>query len=682
MNSCSLMDYLRIRSPIGRTKHRGKPFYIFILVLLSLSTTPAAKNPPLPFVSPMFGDNMVLQRGKTNRIWGWSEPAQLVQVEIGGNTAKAVAQADGRWEVKIEPPAPGGPYTLKIVGAKTVEFAEVLVGDVWLCGGQSNMQLPLGAARNGAEEIKAANHPEIRFYTVPQHASYSHMAAPLMGSWKITSPQTAAEGGGISAVAYFFALRLQQDVHVPIGLIQDAVGGTPAETWTSAETLRGLKDFDPQLAELERLKGKGGPQYGNYIMHWYDDYDIGLKGNTWAAVDQDDSDWKVVHVPDGFTELGVAKDPSVSWFRKEITLPNPLPPGKARIYLGVIERMDTTYVNGNWVGASAWVENPRLYALPEGILKPGKNIVTVRVFKTKPDGGFMAKPEGLRLVLGDGTEIPLAGEWRGKVSVDAQPPQPMPLGFENWPTIPSVLYRGMLEPIAPLAITGFLWYQGEANSERAYQYRTLLPAMIGDWRKLFAQGDLPFYIVSLPAFMHHQNQPGDSAWAELREAQVVSARVVPDSCLAVAIDTGEPDNIHPQDKKIVGERLALCALAQHYGKKIPYQGPTFKSVERLPGALKLHFDHVDRGLIFRGEKPGEFSIAGRDRKWYWADARIEGDTIVVSSPMVSEPEAVRYAWQSFPIATLYNGAGLPAVPFRTDDWPGITQVRKAGAAQR
>jgi sialate O-acetylesterase len=660
---------------------RAKSFCIFILAFLSLSTALAADKPSLPFVSPMFGDNMVLQRGKTNRIWGWSQPGQVVQVEIGGNTAKTVTGADGRWEVMIEPPAPGGPYALKIVGTKTIEFHEVLVGDIWLCGGQSNMQLPLGAALNGAEEIKAANHSEIRFYIVSQHASYSHTAVP-QGSWKITSPQTAAEGGGLSAVAYFFARRLQEDVHVPIGLIQDCVGGTPAETWTSAETLHRLKDFDPQLAELERLKGTGVPEYGNYIMHWYDDYDIGLKEKGWAAVDLDDSAWKIVHLPGAFAELGVAKDPSVAWFRKEITLPNPLPLGKAKMYLGVIERMDTTYVNGTWVGASAWVENPRVYLLPEGVLQPGKNIVTIRVFKTKTNGGFMTKPDALRLVLGDGTEIPLAGEWKGSVSVDGRPPHPLPLSFENWPTMPSVLYKGMIEPIAPLAITGFLWYQGEANSERAFQYRTLLPAMIVDWRRLFAQGDLPFYIVSLPAFMHHQDQPAEATWAELREAQAIAVRVVPNSGLAVAIDTGDPDNIHPQDKKIVGERLALCALAQHYGKKIPYQGPTFKSVERLAAALKLHFDHVDGGLVARGGKLGEFSIAGRDRKWYWADARIEGDTIVVSSSMVREPQAARYAWQSFPIATLYNGAGLPAVPFRTDDWQGITEVRKPDTAPR
>ena len=660
---------------------RTNPLGVLVILLLSVVSAQAADNPSLPFVSPVFGDNMVLQRGKPNTVWGWSKPGQVVRVEIAGHAAKTVTGADGRWQAQIEPPAPGGPYTLKIVGPQTVVFREVLVGDVWLCGGQSNMQLGLPQSRNGADEVKAANHPEIRLFVVPQRVSYAKAEVP-QGTWKVCSPQTVAEGGGFSAVASFFVRWLQGMLLVPVGLMLDCIGGTPAETWTSPETLRQLKDFDPQLAELQRLKSKGGPEYGNFVMHWYDDYDVGSKGGTWAAVDLDDSGWKTVQLPDAFRQLGVADVPGVCWFRKVVTLPDPLPAGRATIRLGVIERMDTTYVNGNWVGASAWVENPRVYPVREGALKPGKNLVAIRVFKTKPQGGFMTKPDELRLVLGDGTAIPLAGEWKGALSVEARPPHPLPMGFENWPTMPSVLYQGMLAPLAPLAITGAIWYQGEANAERAYQYRTLLPAMIADWRKLFGQGDFPFYVVSLPAFTHHQDQPVEAAWAELREAQALTARDVRNSALAVTIDTGDPDNIHPVDKKIVGERLALCALAQHYGEKIVYQGPTFKSVERLPGALKLHFDHADGGLVVKGDKPEEFSVAGKDHKWYWADARIEGDAIVVSSPMVPEPEAARYAWQAYPKATLYNGVGLPAVPFRTDNWPGITESRKPAPAQQ
>jgi sialate O-acetylesterase len=644
-------------------------FTVIFVVVACFDTRGAETS--LPFVSSLFSDNMVLQRGKPNTIWGWSTPGQPVRVQLAGHIAKTITGSGGRWQVQMQPPAPGGPYTIMIDGPQHRELHEVLVGDVWLCGGQSNMELPLSRARNGGELVKSAYHPEVRFYKVAAHASYSPSAVP-QGQWKICSPETVTEDGGFSAVAYFFALKLQEHIHVPIGLVEDCLGGTPAEAWTSAEALHPLKDFEAQLVELERLKASGGPQYGNYIMHWYDEFDVGLKSNTWAAIDLDDSNWKTVHLPGGFQELGVADVPSVCWFRKEMTLPDPLPTGPALLRLGVVERMDTTYINGHWVGASAWVENPRVYLVKQGILAPGKNIVTVRVFKVKPNGGFMSKPDDLRLVLG-GAIIPLAGEWKGAISVNASPPHPMPMGFENWPVIPSVLYQGMLAPLAPFAISGAIWYQGEANADRAYQYRALLPAMIRDWRKLFAQGEFPFYIVSLPAFMHHQDQPVASSWAELREAQALAAHKVPNCALAVTIDTGDPDNIHPADKKIVGDRLAFCALATHYRKQIPYQGPTFKSLEHLRGALKLRFENTESGLVAKNGKPEEFSIAGQDHVWHWADARLEGDSIIVSSPEVPDPEAARYAWQSFPAATIYNGAGLPAVPFRTDHWTESTK---------
>jgi sialate O-acetylesterase len=488
----------------------------------------------------------------------------------------------------------------------------------------------------------------------------------------VVSPETADR---VSAVAYYFARKVQQEIHVPIGLVVDCLGGTPAEAWTSAAALRPLKDFDIPLAELETLAAAGTPEYGNYVMHWYDQYDVGLKGN-WAAPDMDDSTWKWVDIPGGFSELGVPDTVAVAWFRKEIVLPEPAPAGHALVFLGSIERMDTVYINGTQVGASAWVENPRVYFIPDGVLKPGRNVVAIRVLKTKPQGGFLGKPEELQLMLGDKTSIPLAGKWKGQLSVDARPPHPLPIAYENWPVMPSVLYEGMLAPIAPLSVTGALWYQGEQNSERGFQYRKVLPVTIADWRKLFGQGDFPFYIVSLPTFRHRSETPTDDTWAETRESQAVTAASVRNSCLAVTIDTGDPDNIHPKDRLPVGQRLAFCALAKHYGKKVVYSGPTLASVERLAGSIRLHFAHTDGGLVVKGAKLEEFAIAGEDRKWYWADAHIEGHTVVVSSPSVPNPKEVRYAWQSNPAATLFNGAGLPAAPFRTDTWPGITEGQR------
>ena len=624
---------------------------------------------PFPFISPLFGDDMVLQRGKVDTIWGWSEPGDTVRVQIGHKTASAVAGPDRRWEVKIQPPATGGPYTLRISGRETVELHNVMVGDVWLCTGQSNMLVPLAGALHGDDEVKAANYPDIRFFELFGHSAY-HRTGWIAGSWKAVSPETAAR---VSAVAYYFAREVERDVHIPIGLIVDAVGGTPAEAWTSAAALRPLKDFDVPLDLVDRLAAEGAPEYGNYIQHWYDQYDIGLKEN-WAAPDFDDSTWKPVTLPGGFAELGVPDTPALAWFRKEIDLPDPLPAGRAMMFLGIIERMDTVWVNGKEAGGSAWVENPRVYFMRPGVLKPGRNIIAIRVMKTKPDGGFMSKPEGLHLVLGDKTNIPLAGAWKGKLSVDARPPQPLPIAYQNWPVMPAVLYEGMLKPVAPLAITGAIWYQGEENSMRAYEYRKVLPAMIADWRNLFAQGDIPFYIVSLPRFKQRSATPVDGdEWAETRESQAIAAASVPNSCLAVTIDTGDPDNIHAKDKLPVGQRLAYCALARHYGKHVVFSGPTLQSVDRRPSSIRLHFAHTNGGLVVKGDKLGEFSIAGEDRKWNWADARIEGNTVVVSSPSVPHPIEVRYAWQSNPEATLFNGAGLPAAPFRTDTWPGMTQ---------
>jgi sialate O-acetylesterase len=632
----------------------------------------AAPSKPLPFVSPIFGDNMVLQRDKTNTIWGWSEPGDRVEIKIGEQTASSVAGADRRWQVKIQPPPAGGPYIVKIAGRQSVELHNVLVGDVWLCGGQSNMQFSLRGVRNGADEVKAANYPEIRFFSVAPHTAYHHVDG-VEGTWKAVSPETAE---GVSAAAYYFARKVQHEIHVPIGLVVDALGGTPAEAWTSAAALRPLHDFDTPLAELQRLAAEGAPEYGNYVMHWYDRYDVGLKAN-WAAPEMDDSGWKTVDIPGGFKELGVPETPALAWFRREIVLPDPLPAGMPLLFLGSIERMDSVCINGKLAGGSAWVENPRVYPLFGEVLKPGKNVIAIRVLKTKPDGGFLGKPEELHLMLGDKSIVPLAGKWKGQLSVDARPPQPLPIAYENWPVMPTVLYEGMLAPIAPLSITGALWYQGEQNSERGYQYRKILPAMIADWRRLFGQGDFPFYIVSLPAFKPRSATPveGDQ-WAETRESQALTAASVPNSCLAVTIDTGEADNIHAKDKLPVGERLALCALAGYYGENVVSSGPTLASADRLAGAIRLHFAHTDGGLVVKGTKLEEFAIAGEDRKWYWAEARIEGDSVLVSSPSVPNPKEVRYAWQSNPAATLFNGAGLPAGPFRTDTWPGITESQR------
>ena len=531
---------------------------------------------------------MVLQRGKPNTIWGWSDPGDKVQVAIADQTASGVTDLTGRWQVKIQPPAVGGPYTIKVTGHQTAGLHNVLVGDVWLCSGQSNMQFGLRQANGGEEAIKTTDFPQIRFFTVGQKSAYHPLDAAPEGSWSVTSPDTADR---ISAVAFFFAREVEQATHIPIGVLIDSVGGTPAEAWTSAPSLQALKDFDVPLAALQTAAASGGKEYGDYVEPWYDQYDIGMKGN-WSAPDFDDSSWTPVTIPGGFKEVGVGDEPSLVYFRKEIDLPDPLPTGRAAISLGIIERMDTVYVNGQSVGGSAWVENPRNYMIRPGMLKPGKNVITIRVLKSKPQGGFLSKPEDLKFTLGDQT-IPLAGEWKAKLAVDGRPPQQMPLAYQNWPVMPAVLYNGMIAPIVPLAITGAIWGQGEENSDRGYEYRKVLPAMIADWRKNFGQGDFPFYIVSLPAFQPHSTTPTDDGWADTRESQALTAEKVPNTCLAITIDTGDPDNIHAKEKLPVGDRLARCALANYYGQKVVFQGPTLESVKRTNDSIRLRFTHTD-----------------------------------------------------------------------------------------
>ncbi len=628
-------------------------------------------SPPLPFVSPVFGDHMVLQRDRPNTFWGWTKPGHHVRVQIDDRSATGLADANGYWRVQIQPPPAGVRCRVRIDGDQHVVLDDAIVGDVWLCGGQSNMEFGLPRARNGAEEAAKANHPEIRLYRVDSRPSY--VPAPVIpGAWKICTPETVTERGGFSAVAYFFARRVQAETGVPIGLIEDCVGGTPIECWMSPSAMAATNQFAEPLAEIERLRGQGGREYGNYIMHWYDEYDVGSRGRTWADPAFDDTGWKTVRVPGGFAEFGLSEVPAVCWFRKEVVLPDPLPKGAATIRLGVVEKMETTYVNGRFVGASSWVENPRVYPVPASILKPGRNLITIRVFKLKSKTGFLSPPEQIHLVFSGGPDLPLAGEWKGAVSVDARPPHPLPLGYENYPIMPTVLYNGMINPIVPLALKGALWYQGEANASRAHQYQMLLPALIADWRRAFGQGDFPFLIAGLPAFQARRSQPGSDGWTELREAQALTAATASNCGLAVTVDTGDADNIHPIDKQPVGERLALIALAKVYGKQVVFSGPTYRSMEKRLNEIRIHFDHTEGGLNTHGDRLGEFSVAGEDRRWHWAEARIDGDTVVVSSAEVASPEAVRYAWQANPRATLFNGAGLPAAPFRTDDWPGTT----------
>ena len=634
--------------------------------------------PPLPFLSPALGSHMVMQRDRPNAFWGWTTPGQKVTVSVANKKASGTADATGKWLVRIDPPKVGGPYRVTIDGDHRVLLEDVLVGDVWLCTGQSNMEMGLTAVQGGAEAVAGADDPKLRLFTVGKATALTPQST-LVGNWKVCTPASVAEGGwgGFSAVGYFFGKALRRETGIPIGLVADNWGGTNAESWMSREAAGRLKDFDPALAAGDASLVGGGRAYAERVADWYAANDPGSKpGANWESIDLDPAGWKSVPIPDGFDGLGLGGFDGTAWFRKEITLTEAQAAGAATLDLGVVDDYDKAWVNGVLVGAASVQNAAQTHPIPAGTLRAGRNVIAVRILDTGGGGGFTSPAEALALNLADGTKLPLAGEWQGRAGAALSAGGGFPTDLANNPNQPTSLYNGMIAPLVPLAVKGAIWYQGENNAGRAEQYRHVLPAMIADWRNRFGSGDFPFYIVSLAAFMPHKDVPGNDEWAELREAQALTADNVKNSGLALAIDVGDAADIHPKDKKTVGERLALLALARDYEKKVVYQGPTFRSLKVKGVEARVEFDHTDGGLLPRGGPLGEFAIAGEDRQWHWATARIEGDSVILTSPDVPKPVAVRYAWQANPQATLTNGAGLPAVPFRTDDWPMLTAGRK------
>ncbi len=640
-----------------------------VVFLLAAPLVRAADD--LPFLSNLFGDHMVLQRDQPNRFWGWTQPDTSVALTLDGTTYQTTSGEDGRWQIAFTPPGVGGPYTIEIRGEghDHVQLTDILVGDVWLCSGQSNMAVPVGFMDGADEVLATADNDAIRMFAVRGRAAYSPLPT-AGGEWIVSTADSARRFSGIG---YLLGQGLNRELGVPIGLVSAAVGGTAIECWISPTGLASFDEFSAKLAEMERLVAAGVEnEYGSFLMHWLDDYDLGQDADpAWSAVELDDSDWTDVEVPTGFGKLGVGEDPGVIWIRRTFTLPYPLPEGEARLFLGQVDKMDSSYINGTWVGASSWVGNPRRHRVAADLLKPGENVVAIRIFKRTGAGGIPANEEGIPyLQLGDESKIDLAGTWKGKLSVHAAPPHPLPLDFENYPTAPIVEYQGFIAPLAGLAIKGAIWYQGEANQEYPDSYYDLLPALMADWREHFGQGDFPFLVIGLPQFMGRSDEAGFSnGWTKIRDAQWNATQHTRRSGFVNATDTGDQNDIHPRDKQPVGARAVSAALAVAYGYDVVWQGPTLSGYDVEGSSVRLHFDHTDGGLHLREEgRDQAFAVAGADRQWHWAKPLIDGDTIVLRSPTVPHPVAVRYAWQSSPHTPLSNGAGQPAVPFRTDQW--------------
>ncbi len=642
---------------------------IEIALAIALTGGQGAPN-GLPFVSPMFGDHMVLQRDKKNVIWGWSNPGDEVTVSLGGKSASAKAGPDGKWTVKIDPPKVGGPYELTVEGDRKVTFKDVLVGDVWVCSGQSNMEMGLLETDNGPAVMKAANHPNIRLFLIKQNVSYT--PAPLADAkWAVCSADTIGQGGwgGFSAVGYYFGRMLNRELGVPVGLVQAAWGGTAAEAWASESGLQTLKDFDNVIAKIQKDRAEGAPASGTLADLW-----IKEKANATkvASPSLDDSNWVETSIPSDFKAVNPQQNPGLVAFRKTVNLTS-IPDGETFVRIGGLPNANWTYqhytfVNGVRVGAAgtwdAWLR------VPNSLLKVGANQITILVNDDAGTVGF--KPTTFHVRLGDSSEVALGGTWKSKFLVDARATGDRPKDYSPAPNLPGVLFNGMLAPTFPMAIRGAIWYQGETNGGRGYQYRKLLPQMIADWRKAYGQGDFPFYIVSLAAFGQPVQKPGDDGWAELREAQYLTAKNVKNAGLAITTDVGDPTDIHPKNKKAVGERLALVALAKEFNKSVEYSGPEYAGMKVQGAKVQLSFKHVEGGLVAKTKDNLGFQIAGADKVWHWASAEIKGDTVEVWSDKVAAPAAVRYAWAGYPKAGLFNGVGLPAIPFRTDDWPGVS----------
>jgi len=653
-------------------------------------------------VPHIFGNHMVIQRDKPVLVWGRAEAGATVEATLAGATTKAVAGADGAWRVALPALPAGGPHRMEVKdGTTTLAFDDVLVGDVWICSGQSNMQWPVSHARNSKEEIAAAGLPRIRHFAVPNVAS-PYPLDDCNGSWSVCSPKTVVS---YTAVGFFFGRALHRELDVPIGLINTSWGGTVAEAWTSGGALnKHLPEFGPAIDELiaenakaakaglspaERLAAYRAAQQRLYAL----EADLAAAAAR-AAPDLDDSGWQTMTLPRNWEIGGLPDLDGIVWFRRTVDIPSSWEGFDLNLLPGPIDEVDVTWFNGVQVGArgnrrrddTRFWNVARDYVVPARLVREGRSVIAIRVIDTHGQGGLwggpaesmvlkpLAKAGEMPFALeeGDDDPIALAGEWRYDVELEL-PAKPVTLNNPNQPT---VLFNSMIHPLIPFGIRGATWYQGESNDTRAEQYRTLLPTLIADWREHWARQSgrdpadpaeaFPFLVVQLANFKKPVAAPVQSGWAELREAQAMAVERLPNVGLAVTIDIGEAGDIHPRNKQDVGERLALAARAIAYGQDIPFSGPVFESMEVVGGEAVLSFKHTDGGLVVKGDELTGFAVRGADGEFVHADARIRDGKVIVSAEGVPAPAAVRYGWANNPPAALYNGAGLPAVPFRTD----------------
>ncbi|MGH9528512.1 MAG: sialate O-acetylesterase [Terriglobales bacterium] len=630
-----------------------------------------------PVLPALFSDHMVLQRGSEIHIWGKADPSEKIAVSIAGRSGTATTDATGRWSVQLPGLPAGGPFTLTIQGNKKVELKDVMIGEVWVASGQSNMTFALSSADGAENEVPKANYSQIRFFTVPKRISLTPQESTQRAGWQICTPDTAKN---FSAVAYFFARDLYRSLGVPIGVIQSAWPGTTIEEWLDPD----IVPADPELApilekwtELSPTQRQLSAEPVSFDLE-YDDFEL-------LSASSSTNGRLLANFDDGTSNTSLGGSFSYSWADAPDSIFELLSPGRGdQGFAARVEgRLDGA--QGSTLTASYTLDHSpvdlsshsgiRFWVRGNGSFRFRSLQPTITDYDDYANQVLKATADWKPVTVlfrdlrqeGWGVSLPFTQASLSGFSIENL----TSAGYLPMPVFG--LYEGMITPLLPYEIRGTIWYQGESNALKAQQYRKLLPALIAGWRKGWKNQDMEFLIVQLPNHGATPEQPSESAWAELREAQLLTMKNTPHTGLAVTIDVGDPNNVHPHRKLEVGQRLALWALGTTYGKPVVYSGPIYDSMKIEGAQARIHFTHIGSGLEARGGGALQgFSIAGADRRFHWADARIEGDTVSVSSPEVVAPSAVRYAWADSPQCNLFNKNGLPASPFRTDDWPGIT----------
>ena len=618
---------------------------------------------------------MVLQRNKPIPVWGWSDANEKITVQFNQQIKSVKADKSGHWMIKLDNESAGGPYQLIVKGKNVITISDVLVGEVWVCSGQSNMEFAVRSVINADKEIAAANYPQIHHFTVPKNISSMPKDDVTGGGWKVCSPETV---GDFTAVGYFFARELYRELKIPIGLINTSWGGTHSETWTSRKAFENSDEFKNMIVAMPSLNLDSLEKAKNELMKKkietiQGSFEKFTDVESWKNISYDDSHWPRMNLPSLWEQKGLNGLDGIVWFRKAINVSAEDAGKEASLELSMIDDNDITYVNGVKVGSTNAWNAKRKYTIPAGVLKAGKNVIIVRVEDTGGGGGIYGDAADMKITIENKVQS-LAGDWLFKI--ESLMPGSSSVGPNDYPTL---LFNAMLNPLIPYAIEGAIWYQGESNADRAYQYRQAFPLMITDWRQHWNQGNFPFYFVQLASFNSaNGNSKKGSTWAELREAQTMTLSL-PNTGMSVTTDIGNDSDIHPKNKQDVGKRLAAIALHNVYEKNIVYSGPVYQSMKVEGNKVILSFTNTGSGLMVK-DKDGYlkgFEVAGGDKQFHYAKAVIENDHVAVLSDSVINPVAVRFGWaDDAGEDNLFNKEGFPAGPFRTDQWKGITENAK------